>query len=212
MKHIIWDWNGTLLNDTEAVVGATNAVFADAGYGLDLLTVDAYRASYTRPIWVSYARMLGRELLDGEWERLDVGFHRHYHRLMTACDLATDARDVLQAWRDADGTQSLLSMSRHEHLVPTVQGFGITPFFTGIDGLRGAGGGHKAEHMAAHVAALGLDPGEVLVVGDTVDDAVAAAHIGARAVVYTGGLTSRADLEAVGVPVADTLTQALDWA
>ena len=42
-----------------------------------------------------------------------------------------------------------------------------------------------------------------MVIGDAVDDAVAAAHAGAQAVLYTGGSHSRASLAAAGVPVVD---------
>ncbi|GAA5044231.1 phosphoglycolate phosphatase-like HAD superfamily hydrolase [Thermocatellispora tengchongensis] len=210
MTHIVWDWNGTLFHDIDAVVGATNEVFRP--YGLGAITTDGFREVYTRPIWVAYERMLGRPLHEGEWEHLDEGFHEHYHRLMLECDLAADSRPSLTAWERSGGTQSLLSMWGHERLVPKVAEFGIDVHFTRIDGLRSASGGHKAEHMVAHLAALDVDPAEVLVIGDSVDDAHAAMHVGARAVLYTGGMTRRADLEALGVPVVDTLTEALDHA
>lgn len=210
MRHIVWDWNGTLFHDIDAVVGATNAVFEP--YGLGSYDVDGFRAVYTRPIWAAYERMLGRSLLDGEWERLDVGFHDNYHRLMLECGLAADALSALEEWRAAEGGQSLLSMWAHERLVPKVAEFGIDPYFTRVDGLRSASGGHKAESMVEHIAALGVEPADVLVIGDSVDDAHAAQHVGARAVLYTGGMTSRTDLAAFGVPVVDTLANALDHA
>lgn len=211
MKHIVWDWNGTLFHDIDAVVEATNEVFRP--YGLGRLTADGFREVYTRPIWVAYERMLGRPLADGEWELLDQAFHEHYHRFMLQCGLAEDCRDALAAWERAGGSQSLLSMWMHDRLVSKVTEFGIHVHFDRVDGLRtGVPGGHKAEHMAAHVAALGVDPRDVLVIGDSVDDAHAAMHVGARAVLYTGGMTHRRDLEALGVPVADTLTEALEHA
>jgi phosphoglycolate phosphatase-like HAD superfamily hydrolase len=210
MKHIVWDWNGTLFHDIDAVVGATNEVFRP--YGLGVVTVDGFREVYTRPIWVAYEKLLGRPLEPGEWELLDEGFHEHYHRLMLDCDLAGDCRTSLAAWESAGGSQSLLSMWGHDRLVPKVTEFGIHPHFSRVDGLRGDPGGHKAEHMAAHLAALGLEPREVLVIGDSVDDAHAALHVGARAVLYSGGMTRRADLHALGVPVVDTLTEALEHA
>lgn len=49
-------------------------------------------------------------------------------------------------------------------------------------------------------------------IGDAADDAVAAKHVGALAVLYTGGSHSRASLEAVGVPVVDTLAEAVEEA
>ncbi|SDQ90198.1 HAD family hydrolase [Thermostaphylospora chromogena] len=210
MKHIVWDWNGTLFHDIDAVVGATNEVFRP--YGLPALTAEGFREVYTRPIWRAYERILGRPLEEGEWELLDAGFHDHYHRLMADCDLADDCRATLAAWEGAGGSQSLLSMWMHDRLVPAVAEFGIDIHFSRVDGLRGPGGGHKAEHMVAHVQALGVDPREVLVIGDSVDDAHAAQHVGARAVLYSGGMTHRRELEATGLPVVDTLTEALEYA
>ena len=48
-----------------------------------------------------------------------------------------------------------------------------------------------------------------LAIAAVFDDAVAAAHVGARAVLYTGGSHSRSSLEAAGVPVVDTLAEAV---
>jgi phosphoglycolate phosphatase-like HAD superfamily hydrolase len=61
-----------------------------------------------------------------------------------------------------------------------------------------------------HVA--GDDPSEVLIVGDALDDAAAAAHVGTRCVLYDGGSHPRDELERAGVPVADSLTHALELA
>ncbi|GAA3444375.1 HAD family hydrolase [Planomonospora venezuelensis] len=211
MRHIVWDWNGTLFHDIDAVVAATNAVFEP--YGLGSYDVDGFRAVYTRPIWTAYERMLGRPLEEGEWERMDEGFHEHYHRLMLECGLAADAESTLRSWEREGGSQSLLSMWRHEMLVAKIAEYGIDRHFTRVDGLLStASGGHKAESMVAHLAELGVAPENVLVIGDSVDDAHAARHVGARAVLYTGGMTSRRDLEAFGVPVVDTLADALDYA
>ncbi|SDG63811.1 Phosphoglycolate phosphatase, HAD superfamily [Sinosporangium album] len=210
VTHIVWDWNGTLFHDIDAVVEATNAIFAS--YGLDMLTVESFREVYTRPIWLTYERMLGRSLLDGEWERLDTGFHEHYHRMMARCGLSDGAETGLAAWTASGGSQSLLSMWSHDRLLPKVREMSLDRHFTRVDGLIGTPGGHKAEHMAAHIAVLGVEARDVLVIGDSVDDAHAARHIGARAVLYTGGTTHRSHLEALGVPVVDTLADALKHA
>jgi phosphoglycolate phosphatase-like HAD superfamily hydrolase len=116
----------------------------------------------------------------------------------------------LGAWEKSGRTQSLLSMWGHDRLVHKVAEFGIDRHFSRVDGLRSASGGAKAEHMVAHIAALGLDPATVVVIGDSVDDADAARHVGARAILYTGGMTRRSALDLVGVPVVDSLVAALD--
>jgi phosphoglycolate phosphatase-like HAD superfamily hydrolase len=206
MTHIVWDWNGTLFDDIDAVVMATNEIFD--GYGMAPLDAAALRSSYTRPIWVLYERLLGRPLADGEWERLDTAFHDSYHRLMAACGLAAGAYDTLTGLAAEGHRQSLLSMWRHERLGPETARHGIDHFFARIDGLRdegGGAGGSKRTSLVRHLEALGADAAEVIVVGDSVDDAVAARHVGARAVLYTGGMTRRAELEGMGVPVLDRL-------
>jgi phosphoglycolate phosphatase-like HAD superfamily hydrolase len=57
-----------------------------------------------------------------------------------------------------------------------------------------------------------VHPARTVVIGDAADDALAARHAGAQAVLYTGGSHSRASLEAVGVPVVDTLREAVQEA
>ncbi|GGK64599.1 phosphatase [Sphaerisporangium melleum] len=211
MKHIIWDWNGTLFHDIDAVVGATNAIFKP--YGLAALDNEGFRAAYTRPIWVAYERMLGRPLREGEWEDLDQAFHDHYHELMHACALAEGALDCLRTWGESGRTQSLLSMWAHDRLVRKAAELSIDRYFARIDGLsNGAPGGSKAEHMVAHIESLDVRPSQVLVIGDSIDDAHAAQHVGAMAVLYTGGMTSRADLAASGFPVVDDLADAFSFA
>ncbi|GLY89019.1 HAD family hydrolase [Actinoallomurus iriomotensis] len=202
--HIVWDWNGTLFDDRDAILAATNEVFA--GYGLPPLELDGYRAAYTRPIWTSYERILGRALEDGEWERIDAAFHDSYHRLMERCRLAADAQRTVDALADGGHTQSVLSMWHHDRLALAVRRLGLGLAFRRVDGLRPEeGGGLKAEFMVRHLAALGVEAADVVMVGDSVDDAAAARHVGARALLYTGGLQSRAELAQFGVPVIERL-------
>lgn len=202
--HIVWDWNGTLFDDRDAILEATNEIFRS--YGLPPMDLEGYRAVYSRPIWASYERILGRPLEEGEWKRLDTAFHEAYHRLMEECRLAAGAERTIGALADDGHTQSVLSMWRHDRLTITVRKLGLGLAFQRVDGLKPEeAGGEKAEFMARHLAALGYQAGDVLMIGDSIDDALAAQHVGARAVLYTGGLQARADLDRLGVPVIERL-------
>ncbi|KOG79453.1 MULTISPECIES: HAD family hydrolase [Streptomyces] len=209
--HLVWDWNGTLLDDTYAVVRATNAAFAEVE--LEPITPEQYREMYTIPIPRFYERFLGRLPTEAEWERMDGVFHRYYAEQRTACGLTAGAEELLHGWQRAGRSQSLLSMYGHEQLVPVVRGYGIEPRFVRVEGRRGPSGGSKALHMERHFEALagvdGIVPENAVVIGDALDDAVAAAHVGARAVLYTGGSHSRRSLEGAGVPVVDSLAEAV---
>ncbi|WP_286253286.1 HAD family hydrolase [Streptomyces graminofaciens] len=208
VAHIVWDWNGTLFHDNEAIIGATNAAFAQLG--IEPLTMERYRELYCVPVPKFYERLIGRLPTDEEWEVMDEIFHRYYAEHRVACGLTDGVPELLAGWRSAGRSQSILSMYVHDELVPLVRGFGIEPHFIRVDGRTGPSGGSKTEHMVRHLRRLGgVEAERTVVIGDAADDAVAARHVGARAVLYTGGSHSRASLEGVGVPVVDTLEEAV---
>jgi phosphoglycolate phosphatase-like HAD superfamily hydrolase len=160
-----------------------------------------------------YERLMGRLPTDAEWEVMDDTFHRYYAEHRVTCGLTEGVAELLAGWRSVGRSQSILSMYVHDELVPLVRGFGIEPHFIRVDGRTGPSGGSKAEHMVRHLGALtGVEPARTVVIGDAADDAVAARHVGARAVLYTGGSHSRASLEEVGVPVVDSLAEAVEEA
>ncbi|WP_030625150.1 HAD family hydrolase [Streptomyces sclerotialus] len=208
--HIVWDWNGTLFHDIDAVIAATNAAFGEIG--LPPITLERYRELYCVPIPRFYERLMGRLPTDAEWVVMDEAFHRHYTLQRAACALAEGVETLLESWATAGRSQSILSMYGHDELLPLVRGFGIESHFIRVDGRTGPSGGSKSTHMVRHLAALEserVDPGRTVVIGDAVDDALAARHAGAHAVLYTGGSHSRASLLEAGVPVVDSLAEAV---
>ncbi|MFI0780886.1 HAD family hydrolase [Streptomyces sp. NPDC021212] len=208
VTHIVWDWNGTLFHDIDAVIQATNASFGEIG--LPPITLERYRELYCVPVPLFYERLMGRLPTDEEWEVMDAAFHRHYWVLAETAGLALGARELLTEWQSAGLTQSLCSLAPHENLMPLVRTHGIERHFVRVDGRTGQSTTGKAEQMVRHLAALErVPPRRVVVIGDAVDDAVAAQRVGARAVLYTGGSHSRASLLAAGVPVVDTLEEAV---
>ncbi|NLU67391.1 HAD family hydrolase [Streptomyces sp. HNM0574] len=209
--HIVWDWNGTLLHDIHAVIEATNAAFGELG--MEPITLERYRELYCVPVPRFYERLMGRLPDEQEWQVMDATFHKHYWREVRGAGLADGAQELLAARGRGGGTQSLCSLAPHERLLPLLDTYGIAHHFVRVDGATGPAGGGKAEQMAGHLRALdGVDPARTVVIGDAVDDALAAAHVGAHAVLYTGGSHSRASLRSAGVPVVDTLAEAVDTA
>jgi phosphoglycolate phosphatase-like HAD superfamily hydrolase len=171
------------------------------------VTVEAHRRDFQRPIRHYYASALGRDVSEDEFVKLDHEYHLAYNAGLATCELSPGALAALAGW---SGSQSLLSMWFHDELVPTIGRFGIASHFRRVDGLRATtGGGPKAPHLVAHLDALDLRGEDCVLIGDSIDDAVAAAAVGARCVLYSGGLTVRERLATVGVPVVDTLAEAI---
>jgi phosphoglycolate phosphatase-like HAD superfamily hydrolase len=203
--HLVWDWNGTLLDDLGLVVTATNTAFASVG-GRSV-EPEEHRRAFRRPVADFYAEILERAVDADEFGRLDRIFHEAYRVGLTTIALAADAKEAMTSW---PGSQSLLSMWFHEELVPAVDTYGLSGMFTRIDGLRTeVGGDLKAGHLARHLAELGIPGDRAVLIGDSLDDGAAADSVGAASVLYTGGFTDPARLRASGRPVADTLVAAV---
>ena len=69
MAHLVWDWNGTLLDDLTLVVEATNASLAT--FGGPRVTAEEHRRDFRRPITEYYAFVLGRPVTHDDFVRLD---------------------------------------------------------------------------------------------------------------------------------------------
>jgi phosphoglycolate phosphatase-like HAD superfamily hydrolase len=207
-RHLVWDWNGTLLDDLALVVTATNASLSSVGG--PSVTAEEHRRDFRRPIADYYTHVLGRPVSAAEFVRLDHAFHEAYRAGMVGCALTADALAAIAAW---PGTQSLLSMWFHHELVPTVDLLGLASYLCRVDGLRAVtGGGSKEPHLRTHLAELGIKGEDCVLIGDSVDDAEAAAAVGAGVVLYSGGFTDESRLRATGHPVAGTLADAVTFA
>ena len=208
--HIVWDWNGTLLDDLGIVVESLNV--GTARFGVPPIDHDGYRDHFTRPVRGFYDSLFGRAISDMEWAELNRSFHDEYYARVERATLTTGARETIDRVVELGWSQSLLSMSIHDHLLEIVSSHGIADRFLSVEGIRSNTGGLKSGHLEAHLDSLQKEPATVLLIGDTPDDAMAARGVGAGIVLYDGGSHHLDALHALGAPVADTLVDALDLA
>jgi phosphoglycolate phosphatase-like HAD superfamily hydrolase len=205
MRHVIWDWNGTLVDDLSTVVDCVSASLASIGEAP--IIADDYRDHYTRPVRLFYERLLERPVTDAEWSSINVTFHDAYAALAHGIPLAADAREAIETVANAGGSQSILSMWWHENLVPEVERHGLERFMLRVDGNTHDAGETKQRLLEIHLRELATGNGAVMV-GDALDDARAALDAGIPCVMYNGGSHYRSELEELGVPVADSLLEA----
>ncbi|MFC9331716.1 HAD family hydrolase [Kitasatospora sp. NPDC057015] len=204
--HVVWDWNGTVRDDLSDHVAALNATLPDLGGSP--VSVETYRALHRVPIRSFYDLLLHREITDEEWLRGDAAFLAVLDERPVR--LRAGARQIMLGLRAAGHRQSLLSLAPHERLVHEVEKAGITKLLDRIDGRIGTVVRTKGPALAAHLAALGVPPDNALVIGDSLDDAVAAQEVGAYPVLHTGGLHSAQRLATAGVTLVDTLQEAVE--
>jgi phosphoglycolate phosphatase-like HAD superfamily hydrolase len=207
--HVVWDWNSTIFDDAELIMSITNENFQKAGLGP--ITKQQFQAAYHRPVRDFYQDLAGVALNDEVWNELNDWFHAEYARRAPSVVLANGVEDALAFVAAQGWTQSLLSMYPEDGLLELVNAHNLTAIFSRIDGTRNNTSWRaKAEYLAAHVAAVGVDPQAVVVVGDTHDDIDAARHVGVRAILYDGGLHPSHVLHSTHDVVAHNMTEVID--
>lgn len=205
MKHkqIIWDFNGTLLDDVRETLDATNALLARYGKPM-LADADAYRRVFGFPV-IDYYEKIGLErekfeIYADEWVA-------EYNLRAPLAGLYPGCREALAYFRDAGCRQYLLSATEREMLAGQLAPLDIASFFddiVGQDDTRAHGKLAAAVEWSKKVRL-----GAALLIGDSLHDAEVAAAIGAECVLLACGHQSRARLEATGCRVFDTVTDLL---
>jgi len=205
--YILWDWNGTLLDDTQAALDALNAMLARRG--LPSVGMTWFRDNFRFPVRPFYESM-GIRVRDDEWDALAREYHETYLRQSRA--LALDACAALELARSAGAGQVIVSALRQDLLERDVAQYGIGEFFAGLygtDNLDGAAKISAARKAAATlVGSAAAVPPRLVVIGDSRHDREAADAVGAACVLQSCGTHTRARLEPFA-PVADSLTEAV---
>lgn len=215
--YLIWDWNGTLLDDVDAGVNALNRMLA--ARKLPTITRDIYRAHFGFPVRPFYT-WLGMDP-DHEWDRICVEFHDLLHE--EPQHIRPDAVAALEYVRAHGVRQSILSALRQDLLLRDTATEGVQDFFDeiyGVDNLSGATKLSRGHDLIARLGATGALPSgaRLLFVGDTLHDAEVGTALGATPVLVAGGHQSAARLRAAcegpdarfpGVVVATSLLDAV---
>lgn len=195
IQHVIWDWNGTLLDDVEACVGAINPLLRQRG--LPCLRPSSYRAKFGFPVKEYYAR-LGFDMAAEDWDVLARAFHRHYARTSRSAPLRAGAMATLRFLRARGIAMSVLSASERSILKRMLCVHGIAGFFDHIYGLDDLYAGSKLELGRKLVRSIGVAPGCTLLVGDTRHDFEVARDMRCHCVLMTGGHQSASRLRSCG--------------
>ena len=182
LKYIVWDWNGTLLDDVDLNLRILNQLRRDEG--LPTLSLDAYRRAFGFPIRDFYER-IGFDFTKTPYETLADRYWALYNEGVKSCRLADGAVETIAA---LGCRHVILSASPLPALRAQVAQFPeLMPHIDRILGTDNALGASKASLAVALREEKLCDPGDMLVVGDTDHDAATAAVLGCPFIAYSGG-------------------------
>ncbi len=197
---VLWDWNGTLLDDVDLCVAALNRLLAAHGYP-QRYDHAGYKAIFGFPI-EDYYRRAGFDLAKHPFPLLAERYMADYIPASAACPLAAGAENALAALQKAGVRQVVLSASPLSTLQMQAAQRGVAGYFDRLLGLDDIYAKSKVALGLAYLKENGFDPARAVMVGDTVHDLEVARAMGVGCVLVACGHQPEGVLRAAGVPVA----------
>lgn len=197
-KHVIWDWNGTLLDDASACVETLNVILKKRG--LPGVTLQQYRDVFTFPVR-KYYEILGMDFTDEDWDLLAQEFHDIYDTKSPSCPVRREVPEILAKLSELSVDVSILSASEQNTLETILRDRGLREHFLHVAGCGDIYAHSKLEAGRTLVKEIGLPPAEILLVGDTIHDYEVASELGCAVVLVADGHQEKERLETCGCPV-----------
>ncbi len=196
---VVWDWNGTLLDDVRVNLDTINALLTRRG----IRNIDSeaeYRGGFGFPI-IDYYRALGFDTEREAFSDIADEYVRVYGEKMSGASLAADAVSVLSYFRELGIRQAIVSAAEGERLRREVKEYGIDCYFTDVIGTGDNLGSSKVSLAVNFVENCGVEREKILFIGDLLHDAEVARECGCKAVLISAGHQSAERLAASGYPV-----------
>ncbi len=183
-KHVIWDWNGTLLNDVIEGVKILN--YMQKSRNLAQTDLIGYRKIFTFPI-LEYYKKAGFIESEHPFLELAAEYMEQYFIEAANCVLYEDAKNVLEELIDYNITNSILTAGLESMVQDQLRQHFIDNCFTAVTGKKDFHAPGKQDLIKTHIEKIKFKPDEIVFVGDTLHDVYAAQQIGCDYIIVTHG-------------------------
>ncbi len=196
-KAIIWDYNGTLLNDLEIGIESINLMLSKRN--LPLLTSESYREAFTFPV-KDYYEKVGFDFQKEDWDSAAHEFIANYTKRLPQSDIFPEAFILLDFFKKEGKKQFILSAMEMKMLRDSTHELEIQGFFDEISGINDIYASSKVENGKDLFQKHELKAEDVCLLGDTTHDYEVAQSLGCHCYLIASGHQSFKKLEATGCP------------
>ena len=204
-KRIIWDFNGTIINDLPLSHRSINKVLKKRSLSL-IPSEDAYREAFCFPI-IKYYENLGMDFTKEPYKVPADEWVALYNEGIDTIELTDGVFEVIKKLDEFGISQMVLSASERKMLTSQIDFYKLTDYFDIVLGTDDVYGGGKVEMAKRWMAETGTSLSDTVFIGDTDHDFETAKALGCRCILFSGGHMSRAKLEKFGVPVIDCIEE-----
>ena len=206
---IIWDFNGTIINDLPLSLESINTVLKKRSLPTIKSTED-YRTSFGFPI-ISYYEKLGMDFTREPYKIPADEWVSLYNAGIDTIPLTENIVDVLNEIKNLGIPQMILSASESTMLNKQLKKYNIEHYLTKILGCDNVYGGGKVEIAKKWAYETDIPLSKALYIGDTDHDYETARALGCSCVLYTGGHMDRKRLENTGAAIIDRINDILQF-
>jgi len=199
---IIWDWNGTLLDDVMLALNVVNELLTE--YGVPTLTANRYREIFDFPVRLYYERA-GLDLQRHDFHEISKKFCTRFEQRLHLASLFPGVTPVLHGIRKSGARQFILSSTEHNALQRMMVRYGLAEIFDATQGLEDMLASGKVAAGRQLVDRHRIDAHRTVMIGDTSHDAEVARTLGIDCLLLTSGHHSPERLSALGHPVFPSL-------
>jgi phosphoglycolate phosphatase len=179
---VVWDWNGTLLNDVVENHRIVNDLLTRRGKApISLVT---YKKHFRMPIKDFY-RDIGFNFERETFESVAKDYNELYQSQFANFRLTDGVMDAITALNARGKRQYILSASHQKDLERQVGSFNLRPYFAEIIGNDDYAVVSKIDKARAFSARIATD--KILYIGDLYHDFEGARELGARCLLYANG-------------------------
>ncbi len=205
-KYIIWDWNGTLLNDIGASLASVNDMLALRGR--EPIDIDYYKECIGVPIIRFYEKVFDMEKED--YSVIIKQYNEGYLRHLKDIGLTEGTLEALEYFRNNGAKQVIVSSSNNEQVCKNVRKYGISEYFDAILGAGDYLAGSKIERAETYLHENNAKKEEILVIGDLEHDAEMANTLGADCILLTSGHEHPERLKNAETPLVNDLFELIN--
>jgi phosphoglycolate phosphatase len=206
IQHIIWDWNGTLLDDISACLATINLMLVKRG--LPLLTIETYREIFGFPVRDCYIK-LGFDLNIEDWDAVSQEFHSIYRTEAMNVKLRDGIPAVLETLLSRGKAMYVLSASELSILTDMLDSRGIGRYFKNVYGHSDLYGSSKMVLGRKFLKDTGIPAEQVLFIGDTDHDYEVARELNCQCILLAGGHQATERLQKCGCRIVENVTEFL---
>ena len=205
---IIWDWNGTLLDDVDICVDTINTLLIK--YKKKPISKEFYKKLFTFPVR-NYYRKLGFDVSLENFKKIANEFISEYNSRLPSCTLFDGVRENLQYFSQSGCNQVIISAMEQDNLIKSVRKNGIEGYFSSIIGLSNNLADSKAINAKKFIEKFNLDPLQIFFVGDTRHDFEVSQECGCNHILIASGHQNYAKLTSISKVVVKKLSEVKDF-